>query len=199
MYVVQYFTRIYYVYCNTCMMRIYHTYTLYSYYTYIHILYTYIGMMYNEAALRLIGNLEQLSPQEVNVYAKLKFNYIVACQVYGQMKRNQEHKADDIEFLLKRHPNLRVAYIDIVRPVRDGETSYYSVLVKHDPDSINNTNNKYGIKEVYRIKLAGNPVLGEGKPENQNHAVIFRLVDLSYVSYIICICIIYSIVYICVC
>ena len=142
-------------------------------------------MMYNEAALRLIGNLEQLSPQEVNVYAKLKFNYIVACQVYGQMKRNQEHKADDIEFLLKRHPNLRVAYIDIVRPVRDGETSYYSVLVKHDPDSVNNTNNKYGIKEVYRIKLAGNPVLGEGKPENQNHAVIFRLVIMPYVSYII--------------
>ena len=28
-------------------------------------------------------------------------------------------------------------------------------------------------KEVYRIKLPGNPVLGEGKPENQNHAIIF--------------------------
>jgi callose synthase len=29
------------------------------------------------------------------------------------------------------------------------------------------------IKEVYRVKLPGNPVLGEGKPENQNHAIIF--------------------------
>ena len=28
-------------------------------------------------------------------------------------------------------------------------------------------------KEVYRIKLPGNAVLGEGKPENQNHAIIF--------------------------
>jgi callose synthase len=26
---------------------------------------------------------------------------------------------------------------------------------------------------VYRVRLPGNPVLGEGKPENQNHAMIF--------------------------
>ena len=29
------------------------------------------------------------------------------------------------------------------------------------------------IQEVYRVKLPGNPVVGEGKPENQNHAMIF--------------------------
>lgn len=29
------------------------------------------------------------------------------------------------------------------------------------------------MQEVYRIKLPGNPVVGEGKPENQNHAIIF--------------------------
>ncbi|KAF7837116.1 Callose synthase 10 [Senna tora] len=28
-------------------------------------------------------------------------------------------------------------------------------------------------KEIYSIKLPGNPKLGEGKPENQNHAIIF--------------------------
>ena len=26
---------------------------------------------------------------------------------------------------------------------------------------------------MFRVKLPGNPVLGEGKPENQNHAIIF--------------------------
>lgn len=32
----------------------------------------------------------------------------------------------------------------------------------------------YIIQEIYRIKLPGNPTLiGEGKPENQNHAIIF--------------------------
>lgn len=30
-----------------------------------------------------------------------------------------------------------------------------------------------GVEEVYRVKLPGNPVVGEGKPENQNHALIF--------------------------
>lgn len=29
------------------------------------------------------------------------------------------------------------------------------------------------IQTVYRVKLPGNPCIGEGKPENQNHAVIF--------------------------
>ena len=30
---------------------------------------------------------------------------------------------------------------------------------------------------IYSIKLPGNPILGEGKPENQNHAVIFTRGD----------------------
>ena len=29
------------------------------------------------------------------------------------------------------------------------------------------------MQEVYSIKLPGNPILGEGKPENQNHAIVF--------------------------
>lgn len=43
-----------------------------------------------------------------------KFQYVVACQVYGRMKKNQDPKAEDIEMLLDRFPNLRVAYIDEV-------------------------------------------------------------------------------------
>lgn len=44
-----------------------------------------------------------------------KFQYVVACQVFGRMKKNQDPKADDIEMLLRRFPSLRVAYIDEVR------------------------------------------------------------------------------------
>ena len=29
------------------------------------------------------------------------------------------------------------------------------------------------IETVYRVELPGNPIIGEGKPENQNHAIIF--------------------------
>jgi hypothetical protein len=39
---------------------------------------------------------------------RLKFNYVVAAQVYGKMKKSQDGKAKDIEWLLHRYPNLRV-------------------------------------------------------------------------------------------
>lgn len=31
----------------------------------------------------------------------------------------------------------------------------------------------YFLQLIYRIKLPGPAILGEGKPENQNHAIIF--------------------------
>lgn len=31
----------------------------------------------------------------------------------------------------------------------------------------------FGAQVVYKIKLPGPAILGEGKPENQNHAIIF--------------------------
>lgn len=44
------------------------------------------------------------------------------------------------------------------------------------------------LQEIYSIKLPGNPKLGEGKPENQNHAVIFtrgnaiQTIDMNQVN-----------------
>ena len=123
------------------------------------------GMMYCEKALRLLANLERLDEDTTNDLLGEKFGYIVSCQVYGNMKRNQDSKADDIEALLHRFPHLRVAYIDNIRINRAGASINYSVLVKSD--------GKGGIQEIYRVRLPGNPVIGEGKPENQNHAMIF--------------------------
>ena len=143
------------------------------------------GMMHTEAAVRLFCEIEQLTHTETDLLCKMKFNYVVACQVYGSQKKSLDSKADDIEFMLHKYPNLRVAYIDTVRP-RKGDQSYYSVLIKSDPSvsprtsfvppvSSSSSHHKdlHPVKEVYRIKLPGNPILGEGKPENQNHAIIF--------------------------
>lgn len=123
------------------------------------------GMMYYEKALRLLANMERLDEDTTNDLIGEKFGYVVSCQVYGNMKRNQDSKADDIDALLHRYPLLRVAYIDTVRLNRDGAALFFSVLVKSD--------GKGNIIEVYRVRLPGNPVIGEGKPENQNHAMIF--------------------------
>lgn len=47
------------------------------------------------------------------------------------------------------------------------------MLIKCDPNKSSSLPIKDRIKEVFRVKLPGNPILGEGKPENQNHALIF--------------------------
>lgn len=47
------------------------------------------------------------------------------------------------------------------------------------------------LKEIYSIKLPGDPKLGEGKPENQNHAIIFtrgeaiQTIDMNQVILIV--------------
>lgn len=126
---------------------------------------TVTGMMYYEKALRLLANLERLDDITTDDLMGEKFGYIVACQVYGKMKKEQDPKADDIEKLMHRYPLMRVAYIDNVRLNRLGDSVFYSVLVKSD--------GKGKIQEIYRVRLPGDPILGEGKPENQNHALIF--------------------------
>ncbi|MCH87393.1 callose synthase 10-like, partial [Trifolium medium] len=66
---------------------------------------------------------------------------------------------------------LRVAFIHVDESTTDESTPrvFYSKLVKAD---INGKD-----QEIYSIKLPGDPKLGEGKPENQNHAIIFTRGD----------------------
>ncbi|CAI9266781.1 unnamed protein product [Lactuca saligna] len=75
----------------------------------------------------------------------------VLYQLLFHLMKQQKQKA--LSFLLKQEHNGKV------------QKEFYSKLVKGD---INGKD-----KEVYSIKLPGNPKLGEGKPENQNHAIVF--------------------------
>lgn len=100
--------------------------------------------------------------------ASMKFTYVVTCQIYGQQKKNNDYQAADILRLMRTYPGLRIAYVDEVRTGKD--VNYYSVLVKYDSNLRNEV-------EIYRIQLPGPLKLGEGKPENQNHALIFTRGD----------------------
>ncbi|CAN6308264.1 unnamed protein product [Urochloa humidicola] len=122
-----------------------------------------------ESTIPLAGSADthfELSP-EARAQADLKFTYVVTCQIYGKQKGEGKPEAADIALLMQRNEALRVAYIDEVESVKNGKpsTDYYSKLVKADIHGKD--------KEIYSIKLPGNPKLGEGKPENQNHAIIF--------------------------
>ncbi|RQM24116.1 hypothetical protein B5M09_002002 [Aphanomyces astaci] len=135
------------------------------------------GMMYNEEAIRFLYWLEigENEPMHLTGCAcnrcikldemvALKFNYICSCQIYGKHKDEQRQQAQDIDYLLMKHPGLRVAYVDGPKKVKDGPPKYFSVLIRGQGDKI---------VEVYRVELPGDPIIGEGKPENQNHAIIF--------------------------
>lgn len=101
--------------------------------------------------------------------ALMKFTYVITCQLYGHQKKKGDPRAEDILYLMKQNEALRVAYVDEV-PVGREHKEYYSVLVKFDQRLKREV-------EIYRIKLPGPLKLGEGKPENQNHAIIFTRGD----------------------
>ncbi|CAI5488703.1 unnamed protein product, partial [Closterium sp. Naga37s-1] len=114
--------------------------------------------------------LAKVEPKEL---ADVKFTYVVTCQIYGKQKADKDQRAADIFNLMKEHEALRVAYIDEVvtlpadpsRPDARPKTEHFSRLVKVDT---------FGSEQdIYKVKLPGPAKLGEGKPENQNHAIIF--------------------------
>ncbi|RXH96125.1 hypothetical protein DVH24_008625 [Malus domestica] len=162
------------------------------------------GMMYYRRALMLQSFLERRSlgvddfPQndvftsqgyelscESRAQADLKFTYVVSCQIYGQQKQRKAPEAADISLLLQRNEALRVAYIHVEESgAIEGKTikEFYSKLVKADIHGKD--------QEIYSIKLPGDPKLGEGKPENQNHAIIFtrgeavQTIDMNQDNYL---------------
>ncbi|KAI3893658.1 hypothetical protein MKW92_030081 [Papaver armeniacum] len=166
------------------------------------------GMMYYRRALKLQAFLDMATEREIlegykavtvpseedkksqrSLYAQLeavadmKFTYVATCQNYGNQKRSGDRRATDILNLMVNNPSLRVAYIDEVEESEGGRVQkvYYSVLIK----AVDNLD-----QEIYRIKLPGAAKIGEGKPENQNHAIIFtrgealQTIDMNQDNYL---------------
>ncbi|CAM8991651.1 unnamed protein product [Rhodiola kirilowii] len=119
--------------------------------------------------------------------ADMKFTYVVSCQIYGDQKKGDARDRscyNNILNLMLSYPSLRVAYIDKGEENVNGKSQklYYSVLVK-GADKLD--------EEIYRIRLPGPPTdIGEGKPENQNHAIIFtrgealQTIDMNQDNYL---------------
>ncbi|KAM0939500.1 putative 1,3-beta-glucan synthase [Dioscorea sansibarensis] len=165
------------------------------------------GMMYYMKALRWQVFLDMASDQDVierhnaverehskksnrqtlaaqlDALVNMKFTYVISCQKYGEQKASGAPHAKDIIDLMTRYPYLRVAYIEEKEEMinKMPHKVYSSVLIKAE----NNLD-----QEVYRIKLPGPPIIGEGKPENQNHAIIFtrgealQTIDMNQDNYL---------------
>ncbi|KAI4333205.1 hypothetical protein L6164_018042 [Bauhinia variegata] len=125
-------------------------------------------------------NSEQSLWAKLQAVADMKFTFVVSCQQYGIHKRSGDAMAKDILKLMAKYPSLRVAYIDEVEETSKDkkavEKVYYSALVKAalPAKSIDSSEAVPNLDQViYRIKLPGPAILGGGKPENQNHSIIF--------------------------
>ncbi|XP_060187946.1 putative callose synthase 8 isoform X2 [Lycium barbarum] len=164
------------------------------------------GMMYLRKALKLQAFLDMAEECDIlqgydaierkndtlsaqlEALADMKFTHVVSCQIYGLQKTTGDPQSQDILNLMIRYPSLRVAYVEEKEEITKGEITpdrtrkvYSSILVK----AVNGFD-----QEVYRVKLPGPPNIGEGKPENQNHSIIFtrgealQAIDMNQDNYL---------------
>lgn len=127
------------------------------------------GVCLYSAALRLLARLEGHAEEEVEILVRSKFEFLVSCQIYGRMRQappgsQDRFKAEAIEELILSEPDLRVCFVHV--PKDPSQEDFASCLVGVDLATKR-------CHVAYRVKLPGNPIIGEGKPENQNQAVIF--------------------------
>ncbi|ODQ82473.1 glycosyltransferase family 48 protein [Babjeviella inositovora NRRL Y-12698] len=155
---------------------------------------TISGFMNHSRAIKLLfdvenpdigdfGGSEQRKLEEASIMALRKFRLIVSMQRMSDFTTEEEESK---EFLLRAYPELQLAFIEKEVSLETGETTYHSSLVDGSCEILGNGKRKL----KYRIRLSGNPILGDGKSDNQNHAIIFcrgeyiQLVDANQDNYL---------------
>lgn len=153
---------------------------------------TVSGFMNYSRAIKLLYDVENVSEtdqdefdkvEEVSFMALRKFRIITSMQ---RMKHFNNEEKENKEFLLRVYPELQIAYLDEEIDPDTGDTIYYSCLIDGSCPILDDGERQ----PKYRIRLSGNPILGDGKSDNQNHAIIFsrgeyiQLVDANQDNYI---------------
>ncbi|KAI9245563.1 1,3-beta-glucan synthase component-domain-containing protein [Phascolomyces articulosus] len=154
---------------------------------------TVTGFMNYGKAIKLLYRVEQpglftdekMAEYELDQMAHRKFRLVLAMQRYADFSKEER---ENVEVLLKEYPNLQIAYIEIVEgnDTEEQRDAYYSVLI----DSHCSTLADGTRSPKYRIRLPGNPILGDGKSDNQNHTLIFycgeylQLIDANQDNYL---------------
>ncbi|KAL3426160.1 1,3-beta-glucan synthase component FKS1 [Phlyctema vagabunda] len=138
----------------------------------------------NPEVVQMFGGNSDKLERELERMARRKFKMIVSMQRYAKFKKEE---MENTEFLLRAYPDLQIAYLDEEAPLVEGEEPrLYSALIDGHSEIMEN-----GIRRPkFRIQLSGNPILGDGKSDNQNHAIIFyrgeyiQLIDANQDNYL---------------
>ncbi|KAK9457574.1 1,3-beta-glucan synthase component-domain-containing protein [Dipodascopsis uninucleata] len=129
------------------------------------------------------GNTDKLE-RELERMARRKFKFLVSMQRLTKFKPDE---MENTEFLLRAYPDLQIAYLDEEPPLNeDDEPRIYSALIDGHCEIMENGRRR----PKFRVQLSGNPILGDGKSDNQNHALIFyrgeyiQLIDANQDNYL---------------
>ncbi|SPO05075.1 probable 1,3-beta-D-glucan synthase subunit [Cephalotrichum gorgonifer] len=138
----------------------------------------------NPEVVQMFGGNSDKLERELERMARRKFKLMVSMQRYAKFKKEEMENA---EFLLRAYPDLQIAYLDEEPPLVEGEEPrLYSALIDGHSEIMENGMRK----PKFRVQLSGNPVLGDGKSDNQNHAIIFyrgeyiQLIDANQDNYL---------------
>lgn len=157
---------------------------------------TVSGMMNYSKAIKLLyrvenpdivqtfgGNTERLE-RELERMARRKFKFAISMQRFSKFNKDEQENA---EFLLRAYPDLQIAYLDEEPGPKGGEARLFSTLIDGHSEIDEKTGKR---KPKFRIELPGNPILGDGKSDNQNHAIVFyrgeylQLIDANQDNYL---------------
>lgn len=138
----------------------------------------------NPEVVQMFGGNSDKLERELERMARRKFKLVISMQRYAKFKKEEMENA---EFLLRAYPDLQIAYLDEEPPLVEGEEPrLYSALIDGHSEIMEN-----GMRRPkFRIQLSGNPVLGDGKSDNQNHSLIFyrgeyiQLIDANQDNYL---------------
>lgn len=142
---------------------------------------TISGFMNYTKAIKLLYRIE--NPSMVHMYAenidgleaeletmaRRKFKMVVAMQRYVDFNSNER---EAVEFILKVFPSISISYLLKEKLPEDmgGREVFYSCLT----NGLCPIDEKTGLRSPkFKIRLSGNPILGDGKSDNQNHSIIF--------------------------
>lgn len=121
--------------------------------------------------------------ERASIIALRKYRLLVSMQRLAQFDNEEK---ESTEYLLRAYPELQISYIEDVLNPETNEVEYYSCLLDGSCSF-----DEHGERlPKYRIRLSGNPILGDGKADNQNHSIIFargeflQLIDANQDNYI---------------
>ncbi|KNE56252.1 hypothetical protein AMAG_02086 [Allomyces macrogynus ATCC 38327] len=127
---------------------------------------------------------EEEIEDEADYVSSRKFRLVVAMQRYQHFDKND---LESVELLFSVFADLAVSYIEEVPSAVESEPpTFYSCLI----DGWCNMTASGARQPRFRIRLPGNPILGDGKGDNQNSAIVFtrgevlQLIDANQDSYL---------------